>query len=626
MAAVALAVGAIPEGLPAAVTIVLAIGVNRMARRRAIIRKLPAVETLGSTTVICSDKTGTLTQNEMTVREIVAGGATYEVTGSGYDPKGEIQLKGANAALEQHPALAECLRAGVLCNESLLTQQEGRPAIQGDPTEAALVVAAEKVGLAHLGLRKEFNRVDMIPFESEHMFRATLHDAPNGRVIYKIGAVERLLDRCTDALDAQGQTTTLDPAAVRKQVEAMAARGLRVLALARRVMPADHATLEHDHVMSGLTFLGLQGMIDPPRAEATAAVKTAQEAGIAVKMITGDHLVTARAIAAQIGIRPPGGNGELRAMDGRELEAVSDADIASVAEQTSVFARVAPEQKLRLVRALQSKGHVVAMTGDGVNDAPALKQADIGVAMGIAGTDVAKGAADMLLTDDNFASIEAAVEEGRGVFDNLTKFIAWTLPTNAGEALILLLAIMLGMTLPMLPVQLLYVNMVTSVLLGLMLAFEPKEKDLMQRPPRDGKQPLLTLPLMVRTGIVALVMLVGAMWLFHWTQHAGGESLAAARTTVINVIVFVEILYLFNCRSLSHSFLSTGIFTNLPAIYGAAGMVALQLLFTYAPFMNKLFHTAPISASAWLRVVAVALVAFVVVEIEKAIRARVAKP
>ena len=622
MAAVALAVGAIPEGLPAAVTIVLAIGVNRMAKRRAIIRKLPAVETLGSTTVICSDKTGTLTQNEMTVREIVAGGATYEVTGSGYEPKGEIQLKGANAPLEQHPALAECLRAGVLCNESLLTQTEGRPGIQGDPTEAALVVAAEKVGLAHLALRGEFNRVDMIPFESEHMFRATLHDAPNGRVIYKIGAVERLLDRCTDALDAQGQPKPLDPAAVRQEVEAMAARGLRVLALARRVMPADHAKLEHDHVMSGLTFLGLQGMIDPPRAEAITAVKTAQEAGIAVKMITGDHLVTARAIAAQIGIRPPGGKGELRAMDGRELEKVSDADIASVAEQTSVFARVAPEQKLRLVRALQSQGHVVAMTGDGVNDAPALKQADIGVAMGIAGTDVAKGAAAMLLTDDNFASIEAAVEEGRGVFDNLTKFIVWTLPTNAGEALILLLAIMLGMTLPMLPVQLLYVNMVTSVLLGLMLVFEPKEEGLMQRPPRNVKQPLLTLPLMVRTGLVALIMLAGAMWLFHWTQHAGGSSLAAARTTVINVIVVVEIFYLFNCRSLHHSFLHAGMFSNLPAIYGAAGMIALQLLFTYAPFMNKLFHTAPISGEAWLRVVAVALVAFVVVEIEKAIRAR----
>ena len=621
MAAVALAVGAIPEGLPAAVTIVLAIGVARMAKRRAIIRKLPAVETLGSTTVICSDKTGTLTENQMTVREIFTGGKLFEVTGAGYEPKGEIQVDGARVNVPEHPALAECLRAGVLCNDAQLVRAEGSPIkVQGDPTEAAMLVAGEKGGLLHAETHKESPRVDVIPFESEHMFRATLHDTQEARVIYKVGAVERLLDRCADALNERGEPVPIDKAAVHQAVEAQAARGLRVLALVRRQVDANQSKLEHSHVAEGLTFLGLQGMIDPPRPEAIKAVRKCQEAGIAVKMITGDHLLTARAIAGQIGLKGREEEGKLVALSGHELEKVSDEQLPEVAEHTAVFARVAPEQKLRLVRALQSRGHVVAMTGDGVNDAPALKQADIGVAMGITGTDVAKGAADMILTDDNFASIEAAVEEGRGVFDNLTKFIVWTLPTNAGEAMILLTAILFGTTLPVLPVQLLWVNMMTSILLGLMLAFEPKERGLMQRPPRDPQRPLLTLVLAMRIGLVSLVMLAGAFWLFFYEMNLAGGTVDAARTAVINVIVVVEIAYLFNCRSLSHSFFSTNVLSNRWAIAGSLAMLAAQLLLTYTPVMNKLFHTAPISAESWLRIVGVAAVAFTIVEIEKWLR------
>ncbi|HUG71042.1 MAG TPA: cation-transporting P-type ATPase [Pirellulaceae bacterium] len=620
MAAVALAVGAIPEGLPAAVTIVLAIGVSRMAKRQVIIRKLPAVETLGSTTVICSDKTGTLTENQMTVQEVFAGGKLFTVTGTGYEPKGDIHLDDAVVNITEYLALAECLRAGVLCNESQLIREDGRLKVQGDPTEAAMLVAAEKGGLVHADAHSGAPVLDTIPFESEHMFRATLHEAHNGRVIYKVGALERLIDRCTDMLGEQNVLVALDKDAVHRAADLMASRGLRVLALARRQVDANHAQLEHAHVSEGLTFLGLQGMMDPPRPEAIASVRECQRAGIAVKMITGDHLATARAIAGQIGLRGHEENGQLAALSGRELEKISDERLPELAERTAVFARVAPEQKLRLVKALQARGHVVAMTGDGVNDAPALKQADIGVAMGISGTDVAKGAAAMILTDDNFASIEAAVEEGRSVFDNLTKFIVWTLPTNMGEALVLLTAVLLGTVLPAVPVQLLWVNMTTCILLGLMLVFEPKEPGLMARPPRDPKRPILTYPLLMRTGLVSLIILAGAFWLFLWELNMAGETLDQARTAVINVIVFVETSYLFSCRSLNHSVFAIGWFTNRWVVAGSLTMLGAQLLFTYLPVMNTLFHTAPISAESWLRIAGVAAGAFAAVELEKWIR------
>jgi Ca2+-transporting ATPase len=620
MAAVALAVGAIPEGLPAAVTIVLAIGVSRMAKRQAIIRKLPAVETLGSTTVICSDKTGTLTENQMTVQEIFSGGNLYVVTGVGYEAQGELLLEGAVVRMNEHPALTECLRAGMLCNDSQLIRENGRLKVQGDPTEAALLVAAEKGGVKFADAHRDAPVLDTIPFESENRFRASLHESHSGQIIYKVGALERLLERCTDALSEKNERVPLDSSAITRAAETMAARGLRVLALARRPMDARHSKLDPVLVTGGFTFLGLQGMMDPPRPAAIEAVHQCQRAGIAVKMITGDHLVTARAIAAQVGLKGHEEHGKLVALSGRELEKLSDAELPDIADRTAVFARVSPAQKLRLVKALQSHGHVVAMTGDGVNDAPALKQADIGVAMGITGTDVAKGAAAMVLVDDNFASIEAAVEEGRGVFDNLTKFIAWTLPTNVGEAMVLLAAIVFGITLPVLPVQLLWVNMMTSLLLGLMLVFEPKEHDLMARPPRDPKRPLLTFPLVMRTGLVSLIMTVGGLWLFFWELRTEGASEAAARTAVINVIVVVEITYLFSCRSLDYSVFAIGALTNRWAIGGSLAMFGAQLLFTYSPVMNKLFHTAAIDAESWLRILGVAVLTFVVVEFEKWIR------
>ena len=620
VAAVALAVGAIPEGLPAAVTITLAIGVARMARRRAIIRRLPAVETLGSTTVICSDKTGTLTENQMTVQQIFAGGKLYEVTGTGYDPSGAIQADGKPIVPEKHPALLACLRAGLLCNDSVLIRDNGKIRVEGDPTEAALIVAAEKAGLARTDARRELERLDAIPFESEHQFMATLHRGKDGHIIYKKGAVERVVGHCSTMADNHGTQLAIEPNKIFAAADRMAAHGLRVLAFAQRKATTGQRQLEHHHVTRDLTFLGLEGMMDPPRPEAIAAVRRCQKAGISVKMITGDHLLTARAIAQQIGLRG-GSNHEMpSAVTSHALEKASNEELRIIAEDSAVFARVSPEQKLRLVRALQSRGHIVAMTGDGVNDAPALKQADIGIAMGISGTDVAKSAADMILTDDNFASIEAAVEEGRGIFDNLKKFIVWTLPTNVGESFVLLAAILVGTALPMLPVQLLWINMTAVTLLGTMLVFEPKEADLMDRPPRDPNQPILTFPLFMRTGFVSLLMLAGGFALFLWELRREHAPLAEARTAVVNAIVMVEAFYLLNCRSLSRSIFSLGIFSNLWVILGIGLIVVVQLLFTYAPVMNRLFHSAPIDADSWSRILAVAVVAFAAVELEKWIR------
>jgi Ca2+-transporting ATPase len=616
MAAVALAVGAIPEGLPAAMTITLAIGVSRMAHRRAIIRKLPAVETLGSTTVICSDKTGTLTENEMTVQEIMAGGEQFVVSGSGYTPSGKILQNGNQVDIAGLTALSECLRAGLLCNDSTLIEEDSRWQVHGDPTEGALIVSAIKGGLSADTEQKRIPRIDAIPFESQHQYMATLHDkgADKPRIVYVKGSAESVLERCDSLLDSEGQTIALEKDRILKGIESMATRGLRVIAFARGELMQGTNALHHADISSGLTFLGLQGMIDPPRAEAIEAVKKCYTAGIHVKMITGDHAMTASAIARQIGLNTNGNT-----VTGKEMSQLSDREMIDVAGRTAVFARVTPEQKLRLVEALQVKGNVVAMTGDGVNDAPALKQADIGVAMGIAGTEVAKEAAAMVLTDDNFASIEAAVEEGRGVFDNLTKFIVWTLPTNLGEGLVILVAIFAGVTLPILPVQILWINMTTAVLLGLMLAFEPKEPGIMMRPPRNPKTPILTRELIGRIFIVGSLMLAGAFGLFQWELMRGATA-TEARTVAVNVFVMVELFYLFNCRSLKKSMFHIGIFSNPWVWGGVATMLFLQILYTYLPAMNWMFHSAPIGLDAWGRILAVSVIAFFVVGFEKWLR------
>ncbi len=632
--AIALAVAAIPEGLPAVVTIMLAIGVSRMAERNTVIRKLPAVETLGSTTVICSDKTGTLTENEMTVARVWAGGRDFEVTGAGYDPDGEIEVDEG----EDPDALTAVLRAGLLCNDTSLVEDEGRWGIEGDPTEGALLVSARKHGLDGKEENSRHPRVDEIPFASEHKFMATLHsregEAP---VVFLKGAVEAVLERCGSVLFGNGEEGSLDEDEVKDKVQEMAGDGLRVLAFALKQLSEGAEDLKDDDVKDGMVFLGLQGMMDPPRPEAIEAVAACHEAGIKVKMITGDHIGTARAIAAQLGLHRSvayreDGNGEEpsaagdhddapSAVSGRELAGLEGEELADTAERTQVFARVSPEQKLRLVEALQGRGEVVAMTGDGVNDAPALRQANIGIAMGITGTDAAKEAGDMVLTDDNFASIEAAVEEGRSVWDNLLKFMTWTLPTNVGEGLVLLIAIALGATLPILPVQILWINMTTAVLLGMVLAFEPKEQGIMTRPPRDPDTPIFGGALVGRMLMVGLILCAGAFGLF--TKSLGdGLSEAEARTVAVNVFAIVEMFYLFNCRSLVYPVWKIGLFTNRWALGGAAVIVVLQLLFTYLPVMNTLFGSAPLRLESWLWVIGLAAAAFVIVEIEKGVRRR----
>lgn len=615
MASVALAVGAIPEGLPAAMTITLAIGVGRLAKRNSIVRKLPAVETLGSTTVICSDKTGTLTQNEMTVKEIFAGGRLYSVAGVGYLPEGDIFYQERQVDIERENVLAECLKAGVLCNDARLSESEEQWTIEGDPTEGALLVSALKAGFGFKQMSEALTHRDTIEFESQYQYMATLYENSDDatHIIYLKGSVESILARCHSALNESGTAMPIDVDAIMYEVTQMAKRGLRVLAFARKSVEKT-ASITHENVASQLEFLGLQAMMDPPREEVIKAIANCHNAGIQVQMITGDHNVTAMAIAKQIGIERRGERKMI--MNGKEIAALSDAELIDAVNHIMVYARVAPDQKLRLVKALQEKGHVVAMTGDGVNDAPALHQANIGVAMGITGTEVAKEAADMVLVDDNFSTIEAAVEEGRGVFDNLIKFITWTLPTNVGEGLVILVAIFMGAVLPILPVQILWINMTTAVLLGLMLAFEPKEPGIMSRRPRDPKMPILTRQLILRILVVGVLLLIGSFGAFTWVQYEGG-TIEQARTVAVNIFVFGEMFYLFNCRSLTHSMFHLGLLSNWLLLLGVAGMSLLQLLMTYAPFMNMVFYTAPIGMKEWGVILGISLVIYLVVEVEK---------
>ncbi|TDD40882.1 HAD family hydrolase [Saccharopolyspora elongata] len=618
-AAVALAVGAIPEGLPAAVTITLAIGVGRMARRRAVIRRLPAVETLGSTTVIGSDKTGTLTENQMTVRAVWTPDGRFDATGSGYGADGEILDNSGQAGDAHIGALHWCLLAGAACNDAALVHRDGRPGVVGDPTEGALLVVARKAGLdLERDVAVALPRLAALPFSSERQYMATLHAVPgqDRRVLLAKGAVERLLTLCTKEMSADGSLRPVDRDAVLAAAENLARAGLRVLAMAMKRVCATEQ-FDGSSMSTPLVFTGLQAMFDPPRRDAAAAVRACHGAGVAVKMITGDHAATATAIAGDLGLLDDGGD----VLTGSDLAELPAGELPGVVDRAAVFARVSPEQKLRLVEAFQASGHVVAMTGDGVNDAPALRRADIGVAMGRSGTDVAKDAADMVLTDDDFATIEAAVEEGRGVFDNLTKFIAWTLPTNMAEGFVILVAIVLGAALPILPTQILWINMTTAVALGLMLAFEPKEADSMQRPPRDPRKPLLTRPLVLRILLVSVLLVGGSWWLYSW-ELANGATLAEARTAAVNLFVAVELVYLFNCRSLTRPMWSIGVFSNRWILGGVAVQAAGQLAITYLPVFNGLFHTAPITADVWLRILGLALLAWLIVAADKRLRKR----
>jgi len=616
LAAVGLAVAAIPEGLPAVMTVTLAIGVQRMARRNAIVRVLPAVEALGSVTVICSDKTGTLTRNEMTATSLVTADRAYAVSGAGYEPRGQFVTDQAVidpvADAAEHAGLVELLRAGLLCNDACVHERDGHWAIDGDPTEGALLVAALKAGLDATLEHERRPRTDVIPFESEHRFMATLHHDHAGHAFVLLkGAPERVLELCSHERRA-GEDHPLERDAWERRVDALAAQGQRVLAAAAGSAAPDARVLRFADVEGGLTLLGLFGMIDPPREEAVRAVAVCRSAGIRVKMITGDHRATAVAIASALGI----GEGTA-AMTGVELERTDDALLRQVAPAVDVYARVSPEHKLRLVEALQARGDVVAMTGDGVNDAPALKRADIGVAMGVTGTEAAKEAAEMVLADDNFASIANAVEEGRTVYDNLRKTILFMMPTNGAEAGTLMAAIALGFALPILPVQILWVNMITAVTLSLALVFEPAEPDVMRRPPRDPGAPIFSRYFVWRTLLVSVIAAGGTLGMFLW-EVAGGAPLDEARTAAVNTLVLFEAFYLVNARFLTtpaapHKALAGNPY--VPAMIGA--VVAFQLLFTHAPFMQALFHSAGLAPEVWLRCVLVASSVYFAIELEK---------
>ena len=616
-AAVGLAVAAIPEGLPTILTVTLAIGVQRMARRHAIVRRLPAVETLGSVTVICSDKTGTLTKNEMTVQRVVTAGRVFEVDGAGYAPHGGFSVDGAQLAPQDAPELADIARAALFCNDAVLHEAGGAWKLEGDPTEGALLTLALKAGLDRHHESESLPRVDAIPFESEHRFMATLHHDHAGHAFAFVkGAPERLLQMCVRQRVA-GEDRPLDAGYWHRQVEALAAAGKRVLALAEAPMEKGKRELDFADVEQGLTLLALVGIIDPPRAEAIAAVAQCRAAGIRVKMITGDHGVTARAIGAAMGI----GDGR-RVLTGAEIEALDDAALRGAVREVDVFARASPEHKLRLVRALQAEGEIVAMTGDGVNDAPALKQADVGVAMGLKGTEAAKEAAEMVLADDNFASIAHAVEEGRTVYDNLRKAITFLLPINGGESLSLVAAVLLGLTLPITPVQILWVNMVSSVALAMVLAFEPTEREVMRRPPRPPGEPVISGFLVWRILLVSLLFLAGIFGMFELALLRGA-SVEEARTDAVNTLVAMEVFYLFSVRYLrAPSFTFEGVKGTKPVLIAVFAVFGLQLLFTYAPFMETFFHSRPLSFATGLQIVAVGVALLVLLEIEKFLRRR----
>ena len=603
---IALAVAVVPEALPAVVTISLALGVQRMVKRNALMRRLPAVETLGSTSVICSDKTGTLTKDEMTARRIFVAGQVLEVSGAGYEPHGQFSRNGSTA--EPSNPLKLLLRAATLASDAHIVHSEadGRWHVKGDPTEGALVVAAAKAGLHKADLDTQFPRVNEIPFTSETKRMTTLHSAPEGAVAYSKGAPEIILDSCARQLTEEGEPA-LDAAsreAILESARQMASEALRVLAVASKA-GGTLETAEHD-----MTFLGLVGMIDPPRPEAKAAIQTCEQAGIKVVMITGDHPLTAQAVARELGLLKNG-----RVVTGAELEAMSEADFEREVENIEVYARVSPAHKLRVVTAFQKNDHIVAMTGDGVNDAPALKKADIGIAMGITGTDVTKEAAAMTLTDDNFASIVAAVEEGRGVFGNIKKYLMYLLSSNIGEIGLMLGATLLGLPLPLSAVQILYVNLATDGLPALALAVDPPEADLMRRKPRNPRTGIFTRP-------VVTLMVVGGLWsalvnlgLYAWALSSG-RSLEEAMTMTFVSLVLIQFFKAYNFRSDRLSVFVRP-FANKWLNWAILWEVVLLVIIIYVPFLHDAFGTYYLPLVDWAIVILLALTISPVLELAK---------
>ncbi|HID19487.1 MAG TPA: HAD family hydrolase [Methanophagales archaeon] len=629
LASVSLAVAAIPEGLPAILTITLAFGVTKMAHRNALIKRLPAAETLGCTTVICSDKTGTLTKNQMTVSRIHCGGKDYKVSGVGYKPIGEFILH--NKTINPgHEELVETLKAGYMCNNATLVEDEGEYSIVGDPTEGALVVSARKAGIS-----TDRTKLDEIPFAAEQQYMATLHEGEAGNVIYVKGSPERIIMMCQNQL-GDGSVETLRTDEIESKVGEMASEALRVLGMAYKIVASEKKTLSPED-LKGLTFLGLQGMMDPPREEAIEAVQKCKRAGIRVVMITGDHAQTAKAIAQRLGI----GEGEDTVLTGEELSRMSDEHLYDVVDTVSVYARVAPEHKFRITKQLQRRGDITAVTGDGVNDAPALKAADIGIAMGITGTEVSKEAADMILTDDNFASIVSAVEEGRHVFENIRKVILYTLPTNGGQTLLILGAILLApfitlfmVRLPVEPVQILWINLIDAVALALPIIKEPKEKGLLERAPRDPKERITDSPFFKKVGIVSLAMaLAGFVIYYYYGMPACTDSgvnellLTQAQTATFTTIMLVHICYLFTARSITRSAFTFSPFSNRWVLIGAAVAIGLQLTIIYAlPSMSvNPFRTAPLPAEWWIPMILVSVPIFFIIEFEKFLTRRFGK-
>ncbi|MFV3076238.1 cation-transporting P-type ATPase [Niveispirillum fermenti] len=617
IAVVALAVGVVPEGLPAVITITLAIGVQRMAARNAVVRRLPAVETLGATSVICSDKTGTLTRNEMTARRLVTAGHEIMVGGSGYRPEGSFRVSGRDEDMESLALAAPLLRTALLCNDAQL-RQTGPDAwhVDGDPMEGALVCLVMKAGFDPGHVRGEWPRVDEIPFDAKHRFMASLHQGPGERVIFVKGAPEQLLAKAAGQAGAHG-TEPLDAPCWQERIEAAAAQGERVLGFAMKPVPAGLDRLSFADLDTDLIFIGIIGFIDPPRDEAVDAIAECRSAGIQVKMITGDHGATAAAIAGQLGLadRP-------EVVTGADIDRMDDAALKQVAERAHVFARTSPEHKLRIVQALQADRAIVAMTGDGVNDAPSLKQANVGIAMGGKGTEAAKEAAEIVLLDDNFASIVAAVHEGRTVYDNIRKVIAWTLPTNGGEALTVIAAILLGFTMPMSPVQILWINLILTVTLGLVLAFEPSEPGVMQRPPRPANAPLLSRFLVWRVILVSFLFLGGALAIFFYALNRG-HDVETARTMVVNTIVVLEIFYLFNVRYLHVGSVTwRGVLGTPAVLLVIAIVVAAQLAFTYTPVMQAWFATRPVPLADGIVIILTGVLLMAVLEGEKALLRR----